>query len=176
MLLGPGKVIGVEYAGMRCRIVDVPESTGRWRALVCILREFDPGIAQLPWWRPGGEQVGAVFEPLRLPAANSATGFGEGGVPGTELEIGSTLARYLAGAFRAKLALLSRFPLPAAGEADSIPVNGGRHDAAPERTRLVRELESAGAEVLVLQGDVADADYVVLWPRQSGGGSAPSTA
>ena len=142
----------------------MPESTADGEALVSsLLREFDLESRNAVVAYRAGRRWEQCFEPLRLPAADGATRLREGGVyliTGGFGGIGSTLARYLAGAFRAKLALLSRFPLPATGEADGIPVNGGRHDAAPERTRLVRELESAGAEVLVLQGDVADADSV----------------
>ena len=153
LLLGPCKVIEVEYAGMRCRSVDVPETIADNPALVSsLLHEFDleshnPVVAYR-----SGRRWEQCFEPLRLSPAAGSPRLREGGVyliTGGFGGIGSTLARYLAGAFHAKLALLSRSPLPAASDQD-------------ERTRLVRELESAGAEVLVLQADVADPEAVGL--------------
>jgi NAD(P)-dependent dehydrogenase (short-subunit alcohol dehydrogenase family)/acyl carrier protein len=75
-----------------------------------------------------------------------------GGLGGISL----TLAEYLAQSHRARIALVGRTALPARGEWDRWIESHGDDDATSRRIGRVRALEAAGAEVLLLSGDVTD--------------------
>jgi NAD(P)-dependent dehydrogenase (short-subunit alcohol dehydrogenase family) len=70
--------------------------------------------------------------------------------------IGLALARYLAKQFRARLVLTTRSALPPPGEYEQWLRLHAADDATSGRIRAVRELQEAGAEVQVVQADVAD--------------------
>jgi len=143
LLLGPVRVIPLEYPGARARAVDVvlpPPGHPRRQELL------DRLAAELA--HPPEETVVALrgrrrwvqrFAPVRLEAAGRS-GLRQGGVvlvTGGTSGIGLALAEHLARTAGARLALVGRSELPAGSE------------------RLAA-LESLGAEVLVIAADVAD--------------------
>jgi acyl transferase domain-containing protein/thioesterase domain-containing protein/aryl carrier-like protein len=71
--------------------------------------------------------------------------------------IGLTVARHLAETEHARLVLVNRTPLPPVEEWDSWLASRPA-DPASSRIRIARQLEAAGAEVVVASGDVADLD------------------
>ncbi len=72
--------------------------------------------------------------------------------------IGYVMATELAKQFKAKLVLINRTPLPLRNEWSSWLKEHSADDAISRNIRKVRDLESSGANVLVLSGDVTDID------------------
>src|SRR6185295_3850015 len=101
------------------------------------------------------------FEPLRLEAEDGAPPLEESGVyliTGGLGGLGLEVARHLARDYKARLVLVGRSGLPPReGWKEWIGVHGP-DDRTSRRIAIVRELEEAGAEVLVVAADVADRD------------------
>src|SRR5262249_3757725 len=70
--------------------------------------------------------------------------------------IGVLLAEYLAETVRAKLVLVGRSPFPERSAWDAWLASHPRNDAVSELILRFRALEARGAELLLLQADVAD--------------------
>ncbi|WP_163869379.1 type I polyketide synthase [Myxococcus eversor] len=145
------KVIPQEHDTLACRYVDLGHG-GVSTAANALLRELtsdtkEPVVA----WR-GTHRLAQTHEPLRLEQdALAAQPFKARGVyliTGGLGGVGLLLARYLASAHQARLILVSRAGLE---------VDPGGH-----KQRAVRELEAAGAEVLVVRADVADESRLSL--------------
>ncbi len=71
--------------------------------------------------------------------------------------IGAAMSRLMARELKARLVLLARTPLPDRSEWARF-ASRNPNDPATARIRVVEQLEAAGAEVMVVAGDVADAD------------------
>ena len=160
-VLGPCKVMPQEYPNVRCVHVDVEAGVsvaeaGRLARLVveeaggCV----EPEVAV----RGGGRWV-RHYEAVRLSAGGGVAGeAGAGGVrrggvyllTGGTGGIGMALAGWLAREYGARLLLVSRSGAAGAGVAER-----------------VRELEAAGAEVMVAAADVRDEGGVRLAVRQA---------
>ncbi|MES1244612.1 MAG: SDR family NAD(P)-dependent oxidoreductase, partial [Acidobacteriota bacterium] len=145
-VLGPAATIPQEYPGITCQAVDVtlpPAGSRRERLLIdLLLAELaaapdDPVVAfrgtdrWLRSWEPLDLQGGGP-----LPLRQGGTYLITGGLGGVGLELAGLLAREA----RARLVLVGR----------------GGIEERPERAARLRELERAGAEVLVLAADVTD--------------------
>jgi acyl transferase domain-containing protein/acyl carrier protein len=143
-LLGPCKVINQEYPHLNCRVIEVvlPEHMGdRDRLIEQLIAECAASRTDRVAYR-GRHRWQQTFEPVRL-AADSGENprlrsegvyLITGGLGG----IGLALADYLARTVQAKLILVSR----------SV--------ATPETLERIQEWTQQGAEVLILQADVAD--------------------
>jgi phthiocerol/phenolphthiocerol synthesis type-I polyketide synthase E len=134
LLLGPCRVIPQEYPALSCRLVDVEAPTAAtppgW--IDALLRDAaDAGGPALLAYR-GGHRWVPGFEPLALPAPAATPLRPEGVylVTGGLGGIGLALAGHLARRVRARLVLLGR-------------------------SAAVEQLRTLGAQVLVLQADVA---------------------
>jgi acyl transferase domain-containing protein len=102
------------------------------------------------------------WEQIRLPDPTGLSpGLRPGGVcliTGGLGGIGITIAEQLAEREQARLVLLSRTPLPEHHDWDSYLAVHGSTDRLSRAISAVRRMERAGAEVLVLAGDVTDLD------------------
>lgn len=163
-LLGPCKVIPQEYENIVCQSIDVvlPEP-GTWQAeqlveqlLIVVQTQLaDPIIAYR-----GDDRWVPSYQPTPLAGATTpaATRLREGGVyliTGGLGGIGLELAQYLAHTAKARLLLTSRTAFPPRAEWERWLADGSRASAA-QRDQILRiqELETLGAEVLVLEADV----------------------
>jgi acyl transferase domain-containing protein len=161
-LLGLCVVAPQEYHELSCRSIDVDLSAGEPRALAEILaREITSGALDVvvAWrgskrWTRSVEPVpprsAAVASPAVLPWDTYLVTGGLG-------NIGFVSALAIARGRRgAKLALLSRSPLPDRETWDAWLQAHADVDPISLRLRRVRALEAEGAEVLPLTADVAD--------------------
>jgi acyl transferase domain-containing protein/acyl carrier protein len=161
-MLGACMVIPQEHPEVTCRSLDVAttdvdETTPE--LVDALIAEFeqprDEAFVALRdgqrWLRsfvPYPLETGPRPELLRDHGVYLLTG-GLGGV-------GLTLAGYLARAVGARLVLVARSALPPQNMWDDVLSSPDAPADVARRIRAVRELETAGAEVLILQADVTD--------------------
>jgi acyl transferase domain-containing protein/acyl carrier protein len=163
-LLGPVRVIPLEYPNIGCFSVDVALPPGRSASLQdlveWLLNEIAAGSPDQVVVYRGRQRWAQTFEPIRLaqpqPAMIRLRKEGvyliTGGVGG----IGLTIAGHLAAAAHAKLILTGRTALPERAAWESWLATHDEQDRASERIRAVQALERAGAEVMIVGADVAD--------------------
>ncbi|MEW9555778.1 SDR family NAD(P)-dependent oxidoreductase [Nonomuraea sp. NPDC050783] len=154
-LLGPTRLVPVEYPRVRTRLIDVD---GGGEALLAELRaEPEDQVVGLRGgrrWIPDYEVLDASVIEAGTPAAEVRHGgvyLVTGGLGG----IGLAMAERLAEQYQARLVLLGRTPVPPREEWGTIL---GSDSAVPEvRRRLegLRRLEAAGTEVVTVAGDVS---------------------
>jgi len=109
-----------------------------------------------------------VLDVRRIDAPDAATGTAapmlrHGGavlITGGLGGIGLTIADHLWERSAARLALMSRSPLPRRDEWDEVVARLGANHATSQRIAGVRALESRGVEVLLLHGDVTDLEQM----------------
>ena len=162
LVAGVLKVIGMEHANVRCRHIDVvvgkdgaglpqlaralaADVLGEWTAPVVAYR------GQFRWAQ--------AFERLGLGAQDGGNPLRDNGVyliTGGLGDIGLELASYLASAAHAKLVLVGRSGLPPRVQWES-QLAAGDDDATSRRIRRILEMERAGAAVMIVQADVANA-------------------
>ena len=156
VLLGPSRVIPKEFANIRCCAIDLGSSGESERAAGQIMAEVSsPVTDRVVAYRDAGRFVQSI-EPTEVQAAEKQPPLQRNGVyviTGGLGAIGLTIAEYLAKNVQARLVLLGR--------------------TAPSGSVSLRisALENAGAEVLVLRGDVAhpgDMQRVVTGGREAG--------
>lgn len=144
-VLSACKVIPQEYPEMTCRSIDVIRDTAPTRIVDQIIDELTTGVERVVAYR-GRHRWTQSFEPVRLEKGTGAQSLlDDSGVyliPGGLGEVGFTLARHLARTHKAKLALLGRSALP------------------ESKMKEIRELEAAGAEVLLLTADVSNEEQM----------------
>ncbi|HSD82298.1 MAG TPA: amino acid adenylation domain-containing protein, partial [Anaerolineae bacterium] len=161
MIYGVALVISQEYPDLVCRCIDLATPTQAWQVAALydnLLADLtsdstDPVIAYR-----GDRRWVQAFQSL-TPTVGAAARLREGGVyliTGGLGRIGRTLARHLAETVRAKLVLTNRSALPPRAEWAQRLATQAATDPINERIRFVRDLETQGAEVLVLAADVAD--------------------
>ena len=168
-VLGPVRTIPQEYPNISCRSIDLvlPEADTRIErqvvdGLLAELTAKSGGTAptdQVIAYR-GNHRLVQTFEPVPLESATASTPrLREGGVyliTGGLGGIGLVLAEHLARTVRAKLVLTGRSALPARDEWTEWLANHSESDQTSHKVRKLQELETLGAEVLVLRADVAD--------------------
>ena len=167
-VLGPCRVIPLEYPTLLCRSIDLSLPDVETNPAQCadhVLAEVavaaetvDPVIAYRGQrrWVPQVEQV-------QLESTNGHTRLREGGVyliTGGLGGMGLQLAQNLARNVRAKLILVGRSALPPRDSWEAWLADPERDPRLAERIRAVRELEAAGAEVVVACADVADLEQM----------------
>ncbi|MBA4143016.1 MAG: SDR family NAD(P)-dependent oxidoreductase [Nitrosospira sp.] len=161
-LLGPCKVIPQEYSYLTCRLVDVElqivDRSAKTRLVGQILAEAQAASAASIVAYRGPHRWIQTFEPIQcLPATRdclrpSGVYFITGGLGG----IGLTLAEHFARTRKAKLVLLGRSPIPSREHWPKVLSTMDNADPARCKIEKVMQLETFGAEVLVLQADVAN--------------------
>ncbi|HEV7515702.1 MAG TPA: SDR family NAD(P)-dependent oxidoreductase, partial [Thermoanaerobaculia bacterium] len=157
-LLGPLRVIPQEHPGIACRLIDV-DAGEIGPALETRLftelgeRSVEPVVA----WR-GPHRWLPVWEPAPLaPVTGRPTLLRAGGtylITGGLGGLGLALANHLWRTAGARLVLVGRSALPAR---ERWPARAAGEDELARRLRELLALEAAGAEVLVVAADVADA-------------------
>ncbi len=165
---GPALVAPQEYSGLTCRVIDLgtgdDDARATWLLDEVTADARDPAVA----YRRGRRWV-EHYEAVRLEAVEArrevlrerGVYLITGGLGGVGLVLAARLARRL----QARLALLGRRRLPAredwttwlAEHDENRDENRDENEVIARRIRAVQELESLGAEVLVLDADVSDA-------------------
>ncbi|MPZ81183.1 MAG: SDR family oxidoreductase [Actinophytocola sp.] len=166
-LLGPVRLVPVEYPGTRCRLVDLdPAELANPDRLVAALAvevgdaatEALVALRRGRRWVPDFEQLESRerTDLLRENGVYLVTG-GLGG-------IGLAMAEGLAREFHAKLVLFGRTGLPPRDTWDAVLAKPDVKDEVRRRLEGVRTLEELGAEVEIVTGDVgsqSDVDAAV---------------
>jgi acyl transferase domain-containing protein len=157
------KVIQQEYPALRCTHIDLAgnalqyqsdEDTIRQLLIDCCTDSPDQSIAYrnqqrwVPQYRPIHLEAPLYPAHLRKQGVYLITG-GLGG-------IGLALAKYLARTVQARLVLLSRSALPARETWPDLIRSEDSTSKTAQRLQHLLELEALGAEVLLLQADIAD--------------------
>lgn len=156
-LLGACQVIGQEYPDLSCRAVDV----AAWRD------DLVAALATEPWLPAphglvayrGTQRWLRCYEPVRRdePRRQRLQPQGVYLITGGLGGVGSILARHLARAYGARLALLGRSELPPRAQWPALVDSAETAPALRDRLSGLLELEALGADVLVLTADVTDA-------------------
>lgn len=168
LLLGPARVIGIEYANVRSGSIDVvlpapgsaEEAELADRIIAEVLEVGQPPVVALR----GAQRLTRGYEPIRIDGVEkSELRLRDGGVyliTGGFGGLGLTFAEFLAREHGAKLALMGPSALPERSEWSGWLASHGEKDRVSERIRKVLELEKLGGEVQILTCDVADAAKV----------------
>jgi acyl transferase domain-containing protein/acyl carrier protein len=177
LLLGPCQVIAHEFPGVACQSIDLDPA----ELTDDLIDELAAGMSAVEESRivayRAGRRWEQTFEPMRLgSAAGAPAALREQGVyliTGGLGGLGLAVAKYLARTVRAQLVLTGRSALP---PRDAWPAWLSSHDDGDStvgRIRAIRELESLGAEVLVVEADAgarADMEGVAAAARHAFGG------
>ncbi|MEM9482213.1 MAG: SDR family oxidoreductase [Cyanobacteria bacterium P01_F01_bin.116] len=162
-ILGLLKVIPQEYDYIRCRSIDItPNATDSWQSKKLIHHlcteilapptELMVAYRGLQRWVHTVEPITLGERPTEeLPLKQSGVYLIIGGLG----SLGLVLADYLARTAQAKLVLTGRSSFPAREQWPSWLESHDEYDNISCRIRKIQELESLGAEVLVLQADVS---------------------
>jgi acyl transferase domain-containing protein/acyl carrier protein len=160
-LLGVCRAVPQQYPHIACRSVDIePAEADGDRTGAQLVAEFsDDELRPTVAYRNGQRWLQA-FEPLQLDRAPSGHSplrwHGVYLITGGLGNIGLTIAEELAYAAHARLVLVGRSTMPARDEWDAWLASHAEDDRAGRLIGRVRELEDLGAEVLLVQADVAD--------------------
>ena len=163
-LLGPVRVIPLEYPNIRCCSIDVvlPEA-GSWqeeKLVESLLAEFSVNISDKVIAYRGVHRWVQTFEPVRLDKTFEGTArLREGGVyliTGGLGAIGLDLASHLAKTVRAKLILVGRSAFPAKADWEAWLSNHDHDDEVSRKICKLKSLEEEGAEVLATSANVAN--------------------
>jgi acyl transferase domain-containing protein/acyl carrier protein len=164
LVAGPVRVLPAERPGLTAQHVDVvlPAAGSRDRPVLVdrlmdeLLRPAEDDVVALrrsARWTRTVEPLPVAAAAGRLPLQEQGVYLVTGGLGAIGLAIADDLARR----FRARLVLVGRTPLPEPAAWDAWLAEHGDADRTGRRIRALRELERAGAELLVLAADVADA-------------------
>ncbi|MEA5552713.1 SDR family oxidoreductase [Anabaena cylindrica UHCC 0172] len=160
-LLGAINVIPQEYPNIICRSIDVslPISQQLIKQIITEItaQSSDRFIA----YRKNHRWV-QIFEAIQLkPHLETTHKLRQGGVyliTGGLGNIGLVIAEYLAKTVQAKLILIGRSAFPAKHEWSQWLTNHDAEDTITRKIHKLQELEEIGAEVLVINADVANLD------------------
>jgi acyl transferase domain-containing protein/thioesterase domain-containing protein/acyl carrier protein len=173
---GPCRVMPREFPGLTCSSVDLPLAVSGARAtrrpvraarLNVLLDLVEGEVLSAPRCAAVAyrkdQRYEQEFEHVALDPAGS-NGHGPlrkrgvylvtGGLGGLGLVVAAHLARQA----RARIVLVGRSPMPERPEWDDWLERHGSDDPTARRIRAVREIESAGSEVLLARADVTDVE------------------
>ncbi len=171
-ILGSCKVIPQEYPDIKCRLIDVVLSDLETKHFVNQLiaeltAESDESIIAYR----GNYRWVQVFEPIALKTpTNIKTQLRQKGVyliTGGTGGIGLELGKYLAQTLKAKLILIGRSRLPAKEYWNEWLATHDTSDATSHKIQKLQELETLGAEVLILSADVTNYEQMQWVVAQS---------
>ncbi|MBP2707748.1 SDR family NAD(P)-dependent oxidoreductase [Microbispora sp. RL4-1S] len=163
-LLGPARLIPVEYPRVRTRVIDLdgPGRDDPAALLAELAAEPDDQVVALRGgrrWIPDYEVLDAAVIEAAPPAAQVRPGgvyLVTGGLGG----IGLAMAERLAEHYRARLVLLGRTPVPPREQWPAILSADTTADEVRRRLEGLLRLEASGAEVLTVAGDVSRTEDV----------------
>ena len=164
-LLGPTRLIPVEYPGVRTRLIDVDVATvtDSPQALLAELRaEPEDQVVGLRsgWrWVPDYERLDAACIDESRPAAKVRQGgvyLVTGGLGG----IGLAMAERLAAQYKGRLVLMGRTPVPPREQWAQILAADTTVDEVRRRLEGLQRLTAAGVEVATVAGDVSRVEDV----------------
>ena len=165
-LLGPCMVIPQEYPNIRIKNIDLelrdePETSQL--TIEQIAGEFLCSDLELLVAHRNGQRWVQLYEPIEVGESErrDRSIFRERGtylITGGLGNIGFEIAKYLAKAYRAKLALIGRSHLPKRELWDTSIANQAGNDVIVEKIGKIKEIERLGGEVLYLEANVEDLD------------------
>ncbi len=162
-MLGPCRLMPVEYPGVKTRLIDIGTDAGEPRALLAELaaEAVDQVVALRGGrrWIPGYE----VLDATCLAGASPAVEIRRGGsylVTGGLGGIGLAMAERLAQDYKARLVLMGRTPVPPRDQWAAILAAAGTTSEVRRRVGGLQGLATMGAEVITVAGDVARASDV----------------
>ncbi len=163
LLTGPCHVIPQENPGVRCRLIDVGNQSQHQRSLTSLVWNELFAAEPLPVVAlRGAHRWSPSYPGVRLPASASSTRLRENGVFviwGGTGEIGLEIAKALHEVVRARLVIVSRNLLPSHSEWDRI-LESKSESTLSSQIRAVDRLKRNGAEVLILEGNIASEESV----------------
>jgi acyl carrier protein/NAD(P)-dependent dehydrogenase (short-subunit alcohol dehydrogenase family) len=163
-ILGPCKVIPLEYANTQCRSIDMslPDltSTSKEKAINQLLAELssdspDSIVAYRGHyrWVPSFEAVHLADTNLRSARLRkNGVYLIVGGLGGIALE----LAQYMARAVQAKMILTARSEFPARGDWTHWLDTHDENNNTSQKIKKLMAIEDAGGEVFITQADIVD--------------------
>ncbi|MFN6571975.1 polyketide synthase [Dendronalium sp. ChiSLP03b] len=168
MVLGPCKVISQEYPNIICRSIDVvipvSESWQEDKLIDRLLDELHTQTSDRVVAYRGHHRWVQTFEPVRLDeSVEGKPRFREEGVyliTGGLGGVGLLNAEYLAKTVRAKLLLIGRSAFPEKDEWSEWLSTHDEQDSVSHKIRKLQELETLGAEVLVINADVINLEHM----------------
>ena len=162
-LLGPCRLIPVEYPGVQTRLIDIDTDAAVPRALLTELHAepADQVVALRGGrrWIPGYE----ILDAACLTGVPPAAEFRRGGtylVTGGLGGIGLAMAERVARDYKARLVLMGRTPVPPRDQWAAILASAGTTNEVRRRIDGLQGLATMGAEVITVAGDVAQVDDV----------------
>lgn len=164
LLIGPCRVIPQENPGIRCRLIDVGNRSRNQLSLLSP-RIWDELFAANPLpvvALRGSHRWSPHYPAMHLPESGSSSLLRENGVYliwGGTGEIGLEIARALHEVANARLVIVSRHGLPPQSQWDKI-LESARESILAPQLRTLAQLKQNGAEILVLQGDIASEESV----------------
>ncbi|MFE0152153.1 SDR family NAD(P)-dependent oxidoreductase [Nonomuraea sp. NPDC059007] len=160
-LLGPARLIPVEYPRVKTRLIDIDEVSAREVVSELLTEPTDQVVALRGGrrWIPDYESLDAAYIEAAPPAATVRKGgvyMVTGGLGG----IGLAMAERLAEDYQARLVLLGRTPVPPQDQWNQILAADSTASEVRRRIEGLRRLQSAGIEVLTVAADVSKLDDV----------------
>ncbi|GAA0440439.1 polyketide synthase [Acrocarpospora corrugata] len=159
-MLGPTRLIPVEYPRVKTRLIDIDADTGpaALRGLLAELRA-DPvdqvvALREGRRWTPGYE----VLDAATIDRTNPTVAVRRGGtylVTGGLGGIGLGMAELLAEKYQANLVLMGRTPVPQKDQWSQILAAPTTADEVRRRVEGLRRLEGNGTKVITVAGDVS---------------------
>jgi len=160
-IIGPCKVIPQEYPNIICRIVDLDGTLAEDELASSVFAELAVDATDMIVAYRGRHRWIQTYEPHPVTSEKRMqTRLREHGVyfiTGGLGRIGLTFAEYLAQNVQAKLVLVDLYDFPAKTEWEQWLQRHGEADGISQKINRLRELERAGAEILVARAEVADA-------------------
>ncbi len=162
-VLGPGRVVGLEYPNIHSSLIDIqiPGKSGQQqRLLEQLLAEIEAGELDFGIAYRGGYRWTQSLEatPLRKVEGKGRRLRDQGVylITGGLGGIGMALAEHLARKVRGRLVLVGRNGLPEREQWEEWLQSHGGNGEVSAKIRAVQGLEKLGAEVMVLRADVGD--------------------
>jgi acyl transferase domain-containing protein/thioesterase domain-containing protein len=170
--LGAARTVTAEYPAIEMRNIDIDAGTPVDAVIDEVTLERDPrGLAKGDVALRAGERWLLAYRGARGPLAGADdTWLREGGtylITGGLGGLGLTIADHLARVYKARLVLVGRSPLPPRAQWVDMLARGDLALGLEDKVRRLLALEAAGAEVEVIQADVADARALTRGTRKA---------